>query len=77
MYYDSREITIAGIPVRADPSLPPEEINQIVNEVIQTWTWEGRKLGKIELSCDGHWVHICSYEEPFTQLVPAKISVKE
>ncbi|MBU2704006.1 hypothetical protein Ga0466249_005158 [Sporomusaceae bacterium BoRhaA] len=71
-----QELTIKGIPIRADPSLSPKEIHQIVCEIVQEWTWEGRKLGKIELICAGGWVHICSYEKPIIQLIPAKY-VKE
>lgn len=77
MYNHAREITMDGIPVRADPSLSREQINKLVYEVVQSWTWEGKTLGRIELIRDGQWVHICSYEQPFTQLVPIKITSKE
>lgn len=77
MHDNSRDMTIAGIPVRADLSLSSEEIRQIVCEISQAWTWEGRQLGRIELIRVGQWVHICSYEQPVTQLVPAKLAAKE
>lgn len=77
MYHPVQEITIAGIPVRADPSLSPKEIRRIVAEVLQAWTWEGRNLGKIELIRAGHWVHICSYEQPYVQLIPCPKTDKE
>ncbi|MBP2661332.1 MAG: hypothetical protein H6Q69_4364 [Firmicutes bacterium] len=47
---------IHGIPVESDPSLSTEEINKLVCEVIQSWTWEGRKLGKVEIIRDGQWI---------------------
>ncbi|SDN02470.1 hypothetical protein SAMN04488502_110109 [Dendrosporobacter quercicolus] len=72
-----QELTIEGIPIRADPSLSPQEVRQTVYEILQDWTWEGRHLGKIELIRNGQWVHICSYEKPITQLIPAKYLVKE
>lgn len=73
----AQEITIAGIPVRADMSLSREEINKLVYEIIQDSTWEGRPLGRIELIRDKQRIHVCSYEQPVTQLVPIKMTSKE
>jgi len=61
---------IHGIPVVADPTLSQEKINIIVAEVIQSWIWEGRQLGKIELLCDGKSVQVCSYEKPSIHFFP-------
>jgi hypothetical protein len=61
---------IHGIPVVADPALSWEKINKIVAELVQTWAWEGRQLGKIELISDGQLVHVYSYEKPSIQFFP-------
>ncbi|SDE13631.1 hypothetical protein [Sporomusa acidovorans] len=63
---------IHGIPVVADPALSRKEINKLVSDTIQTWTWEGRQLEKIELISDGQLIHICSYEKPLIKLVPLR-----
>lgn len=68
---------IHGIPVESDPSLSLEEINKLVCEVIQSWTWEGRKLGKVEIIRDGQWMQVHSYEQPSIQLVPMRATLKE
>ena len=68
---------IHGIPVVADPTLSREEINRIVYELVQTWAWDGRQLGKIELIRNGQLIHICSYEKPSIKLVPLKNSKSE
>jgi hypothetical protein len=58
---------IHGIPVVVDPALSWEKINEIVAELVQTWAWEGRQLGKIELISDGQLVQVYSYEKPSIQ----------
>ena len=63
---------IQGVPVLADPSLSPEAIRKIAMELIQSWAWEGRSLGKIELICDKNWIHACTYEKPSTKVIPWK-----
>ena len=68
---------IHGIPVESDPSLSTEEINKLVCEVIQSWTWEGRKLGKVEIIRDGQWMQVHSYEQPSIQLVPMRATLQE
>lgn len=68
---------IHGILVESDSSLSGEEINNLVYEVIQSWTWEGKKLGKIEIIRDGQWMQVRSYEQPFIQLVPMRATLKE
>lgn len=73
----AREITIADITVRADISFSLEEINKLVYEIIQDSAWEGRTLGRIELIRDKQWIHVCSYEQPVTQLVALKMTSKE
>jgi len=40
-------VFIHGIPLASDPSLSWEEVNNIVEELVHTWNWEGRKLGKL------------------------------
>jgi hypothetical protein len=64
------DIIIDGIPVVADPALPREKINKLVTEVTQSWSWEGRQLGRIELISDGQLIHVCSYEKPSVQIFP-------
>ncbi len=68
---------IHGIPVESDPSLSPEEIHKLVCEVIQTWIWEGRKLGKVEIIRDGQWMQVYSYEQPFIKKVPIRAALQE
>ncbi|MCC5468148.1 hypothetical protein [Pelosinus baikalensis] len=68
---------IHGIPVMADPALPREEINALISDLIQTWTWEGRQLGKVELVSDGQLIHVCCYEKPSIQYFPLKSNKSE
>jgi len=68
---------IQGIPVVADPSLPRNKIKQLVCDIIQTWKWEGKELGKIELICDGQLIHVISYEKPVVQLVSLRNHIRE
>ncbi len=68
---------IYGIPVESDPSLSREEINRLVYEVIQAWTWEGRKLAKVEIIRDGQWMQVHAYEQPFIRLIPMRTTLKE
>lgn len=63
---------IHGIPVLAAPALPREEVKEIISDLIETWAWEGRQLGKVELVSDGQLIHIYSYEKPSIQYVPLK-----
>lgn len=65
-------IIIQDVPVFADPALSKETIQQIATDLIQSWAWEGRHLGKIELICDKNWVHVCTYEKASTKLIPRK-----
>jgi hypothetical protein len=69
-------VFIHGIPITSDPSLSWEEVSKIVEELVHTWNWEGRKLGKIELIRDGPWIRIYTYKTPLMQLVPAKNSLE-
>jgi hypothetical protein len=64
------DLIIHGIPIVADPALPWEKINKLVAEVIQSWVWEGRQIGRIELISDGQLIHVCSYEKPSVQIFP-------
>lgn len=68
---------IHGIPVIANQALPREKINAIISDLIQTWTWEGRQLGKVELVSDGHLIHVCAYEKPSIQYVSLKSNKSE
>ncbi|SDE13728.1 hypothetical protein [Sporomusa acidovorans] len=68
---------IQGIPVMADPALSRKKINQLVCDIIKTWKWEGKELGKIELIYDGQLIHVISYEKPVVQLVPLQINTRE
>lgn len=68
---------IQGIPVVADPALPRNTIKQLVCELIQTWKWEGKELGRIELIRDGQLIHVISYEKPMVQLVPLRNHTRE
>lgn len=61
---------IQGISVTTDPTLTKEETIKIVSNLIKDWTWEGKKIGKVELIRDGTWIHVCSYEQPSIQIVP-------
>ncbi len=57
-------MVIHGIPVEADPALSREKVNALVLDVIQSWGWEGRELGKIELISSATLIHVCAYEKP-------------
>jgi len=61
----------------ADPVLPKEEINELISDFIQTWAWEGRQLGKVELISEGQLLHVCSYEKPSIRSVPLKSNKNE
>jgi len=76
MYSQLRYLTIQGIAVAADASLSCHQINKFVGEVVQSWAWEGRQLGRIELIRDGQRIHVCSYEQPSIQVVSCEITKK-
>lgn len=61
---------IQGISVAADSSLSKEQINQLVSELKQTWTWEGRQIGRVEIICVGQMLHLLTYEKPTFQCIP-------
>jgi hypothetical protein len=61
---------IQGVPVLADLALPPDDIHKIAMELIQAWAWEGRTLDKIELICDGSWIHACTYKKTSIEMIP-------
>ena len=63
---------IQGVPVLADSTLPSDEIYKIAVELIHIWAWEGKPLGKIELICDGNWIHACTYEKPSIKMIRAE-----
>ncbi|HWR43710.1 hypothetical protein [Sporomusa sp.] len=63
---------VQGIPVAADSSLSQDQISQLVSELKQTWTWEGRQVGRIELICAGQMIHLLAYEKPVFQCIPLK-----
>lgn len=52
---------IQSIPVVADPVLPRNKIKQLIYELIQTWKWEGKELGKIELICEEQLIYVIFY----------------
>lgn len=70
-------VIIHGIPVMANPALPREEIKELISDLIQTWAWEGKQLGKVELVSDGQLIHVCPYEKPSIQYVPLKSNKSE
>lgn len=65
-------IIIQGVPVAADPALDREKINALALDVIQSWNWEGRELGRIELIRDAQSIHVCAYEKPSIRRIPNK-----
>ncbi len=65
-------IIVQGIPVAADCLLSQEQINQLVTEVKQTWTWEGRQVGRIEIIRAEEMIHLLAYEPPVFQRIPLK-----
>jgi len=72
-----QELTISNISVRANIFLTIEVITKLVKEVAQAWAWEGRSLDKVELICQGQWVHICSYEKPYSQQTSWRVKNNE
>lgn len=65
---------IHGIPATCDPLLSWDEIREIAEEVIHTWSWEGRKLGRIDFMRDSPWIRVYAYEAPCLTLVPSKLT---
>ncbi|MBP2628709.1 MAG: hypothetical protein H6Q68_3420 [Firmicutes bacterium] len=63
---------IQGVPVFADSVLSKEKIQEIALDLIVTWTWEGRTIGKIELVCDEKGIHACMYEKACSKHIPWK-----
>jgi hypothetical protein len=61
---------IQGVPVFADPTLSLEDIRNVAMDLIQSWAWEGRALGKIELISDKNRIHACTYEKASGTLIP-------
>jgi len=65
---------IQGIPIHADSALSLADIRKIVIELIQSWTWEGRPLGRIELIYDKKQIHIVTYEKPSVKVISWNIN---
>lgn len=61
--------TIQDIPVEADQTLSEAEVNTLVHEVIISWKWEGRCLGRIELARQADGVCVYAYEKPQMEFV--------
>lgn len=61
---------IQGIPVSVDSSLSHDEICQLICEMRQMWNWEGRSIGKIEISNTGEMLHVYIYEPPSVKVIP-------
>ena len=61
--------TIQDIPVEADQTLSETEVNALVHEVILSWKWEGRCLGRIELAHQADVVCVYAYEKPQMEFV--------
>lgn len=68
---------VQGIPVVADSLLSQEQILQLVSELKQTWTWEGRQVGRIEIHCADQMIHLLAYEQPVLQCIPLSFSESE
>lgn len=68
---------VQGIPVATDSLLSQQQIHQLVSELKQTWTWEGRKIGRIEMRCAGRMIHLLVYENPVLQCIPLNLSESE
>lgn len=66
---------IQTIPVVWDTSLSWEEIDNLAHEIIQTWAWEGRALGRIECLRDGQLIHIHAFEKPFITTAARKMKL--
>ena len=68
---------IQGIPVAADPVLPQAQVNRLVNDLKQAWSWEGRQVCRIELSRVGQMIEILAYEKPALQIVALNKALEE
>lgn len=68
---------IQGIPVHADPALSSEDMNKISMDLIRSWAWEGRPLGRIELIYDKKQIHIVTYEKPSSKVIPLNNDINE
>lgn len=67
---------IQGVKIAADPALPPEKVYELAVDIIRTWQWEGRRLGRIELHMNGPIIRAFAFEKPFQLTIPAKAAVK-
>ena len=61
--------TIQDIPVEADQTLSEAAVNTLVHEVILSWKWDGRCLGRIELARQADGVCVYAYEKPQVEFV--------
>ncbi len=61
---------IQGIPVSVDSPLSQEQISQLVSEMRKAWSWEGRSIGKIEISSEDEQIQIYIYEPPSVKVIP-------
>lgn len=64
--------SIQGVPVLADSALSKELIEEIALDLITAWRWEGRSIGKIEITCNENWIHACMYEIAGSKCIPWK-----
>ena len=61
---------IQGVSVAADYTIPQNKIKGLVCEIIKTWQWEGKELGRIELIRCGQMINVVTFEKPVSQVVP-------
>lgn len=63
---------IEGIPVASDTGMPKERLLQIVTDIKETWQWEGRQIGRLEIDRKDKEEAICIriYGIPLVLQVP-------
>lgn len=63
---------LPNIPITFGSDLSREEISKIAEELVETWNWEGRQLGRIDFIRDGPRIRVYLYPPPCLQLIPLK-----
>lgn len=70
-------LMIDSIPIVASSSLTNEKITMLFHEIIQSWDWDGKQLGRVEFIQEGHLIRACSYERPSISIIPLLDHIKE
>ena len=64
---------IEGIPVESNVPLPPEQLLQICRDCTQSRSWEGRRIGRLEIVRQDDSFCVRIYDMPVLQYIPRQI----